>query len=351
MLNLSRRHSATKCGKTKKRDCTCPIWVTGSLHGKKMRKSLGIRNWEAAQKLVREWESRLFGSLSVAEAWERFLADGVARGLSSESLRKYQLMDREMSALFQHRPVDSISVEDLAQYRESWKLAPISSQKKIERMRSFFKFCGERGWSEKNPAKFVRSPKAGFSPTLPFTDEEMSKILAGVDKYPDRPKGRRDQLRAFILLLRHTGLRLGDVVSLERQKIVGKTVSLTTAKTGTIVSVPVPDAIPEAISRVDNKYGDFLFWSGNGNLKSCVTDWQRTLKRLFKIAGFDGHAHRFRDTFAVNLLSRGVSLENVAVLLGHQNVKITWKHYAPWVRSRQDALTAEVRRTFAGLSW
>jgi integrase len=124
-------------------------------------------------------------------------------------------------------------------------------------------------------------------------------------------------------------------------------VSLTTAKTGTIVSVPVPDAIPEVISQVENKYGQFLFWTGNGNLKSCVTDWQRTLKRLFKIATVEGHAHRFRDTFAVNLLSRGVSLENVAVLLGHQNVRITWKHYAPWVRSRQDALYAEVRRTFA----
>jgi hypothetical protein len=48
--SISRRHSATKCGKTKKRDCTGPIWVTGSLHCKKMRKALGIRNWEAAEK-------------------------------------------------------------------------------------------------------------------------------------------------------------------------------------------------------------------------------------------------------------------------------------------------------------
>src|SRR6266851_5824681 len=348
MLNLSRRHSATKCGKTKKRDCTCPIWVAGSLHGKKMRKSLGVRNWEAAQKLVREWEGRLFGSVSVAEAWERFLADGVARGLSSESLRKYQLMDREMSSLFHHRPVDSVSVEELARYRESWKLAPISSQKKIERMRSFFKFCMGRKWTSENPAGVLRSPRANFAPTLPFSDEEMSKILAGIDRYPDRPKGRRDKLHAFILLLRYTGLRLGDVVSLERDKIQADKVSLTTAKTGAVISVPIPDVVPEAVSKLLDQNGKFLFWSGNGNLKSCVTDWQRTLKRLFKIAGFDGHAHRFRDTFAVNLLSQGVSLENVAVLLGHQNVRITWKHYAPWVRSRQDALTAEVRRTFAG---
>jgi len=43
-----------------------------------------------------------------------------------------------------------------------------------------------------------------------------------------------------------------------------------------------------------------------------------------------GHAHRFRDTFAVELLLAGVPLERVSILLGHTSVKITEKHYAPW---------------------
>src|SRR5712672_1210199 len=98
MLSLSRRHSAKKCGKTKKRDCTCPIWVTGSLHGKNMRKALGIRNWESAQKIVRDWEARGEGnSLSVREAFERYVSDCEARKLSLETLRKYGLMQREMT--------------------------------------------------------------------------------------------------------------------------------------------------------------------------------------------------------------------------------------------------------------
>jgi len=43
----------------------------------------------------------------------------------------------------------------------------------------------------------------------------------------------------------------------------------------------------------------------------------------------NGHSHRFRDTFAVALLAKGVSLENVSVLLGHSSVKITEGHYKP----------------------
>ena len=68
---------------------------------------------------------------------------------------------------------------------------------------------------------------------------------------------------------------------------------------------------------------------------------------VFRLAGVPGgHAHRFRDTFAVELLLAGVPLERVSVLLGHQSVKVTEKHYTPWVRARQEQLEADVRRTW-----
>ena len=71
------------------------------------------------------------------------------------------------------------------------------------------------------------------------------------------------------------------------------------------------------------------------------------LPMLFTLAGItNGHAHRFRDTFAVELLLAGVLLDRVSILLGHKSVRITEKHYAPWVRSRQEQLDADVRKTW-----
>jgi hypothetical protein len=91
----------------------------------------------------------------------------------------------------------------------------------------------------------------------------------------------------------------------------------------------------------------YFFWSGLSKPKSAVGDWQRSLKRLLILAGVpDGHAHRFRDTFSVELLLAGVPIERVSILLGHQSVRITEKHYAPWVRARQEQLEADVRRTW-----
>ena len=54
----------------------------------------------------------------------------------------------------------------------------------------------------------------------------------------------------------------------------------------------------------------------------------------------------FRDTFAVQLLTRGVSIEDVATLLGHTSIRVTEKHYAPWVKVRQDRLEEAVRKAF-----
>jgi integrase/recombinase XerD len=72
------------------------------------------------------------------------------------------------------------------------------------------------------------------------------------------------------------------------------------------------------------------------------------MKSLFKRAGIPGgHAHRFRDTFAVELLEAGTSTEDVRILLGHTSVKVTEKHYSPWIKTRQDRLEQHVMKTWS----
>jgi integrase len=92
---------------------------------------------------------------------------------------------------------------------------------------------------------------------------------------------------------------------------------------------------------------EYFFWTGTGKLETAVKSWKRTLARIFQLANVEGgHAHRFRDTFAVDLLLHDVPLETVAELLGHRSIKVTEQSYAPWVKARQDKLEEAVRRTW-----
>jgi len=106
-------------------------------------------------------------------------------------------------------------------------------------------------------------------------------------------------MRAFVLLLRYTGLRIRDVVCLKRSALKNGKLFLRTQKTGVPVLLPLPPFVLEALEQcpaVDEKY---FFWSGNGLPKSAVADWQRSFRKLLKLAGVEGHPHMMRDTFSI----------------------------------------------------
>jgi hypothetical protein len=48
----------------------------------------------------------------------------------------------------------------------------------------------------------------------------------------------------------------------------------------------------------------------------------------------------------VELVLAGVPIERVSVLLVHQSVRITEKHYSPWAKSRQEQLEADLRKAW-----
>jgi integrase len=136
-------------------------------------------------------------------------------------------------------------------------------------------------------------------------------------------------------------------VTLARDRIAEGKLFLYTAKTGTPVNCPLPPFVLAALEAIPTP-GRFYFWNGESARKGLVGSiWWRPLKRLFDLAKVpDGQAHRFRHTFAVELLLAGVPMERVSILLGHSSVQITERHYAPWVRARQEQLEADVRQTW-----
>ncbi len=309
-------------------------------------------SWEEKGSLPSGRESE---PVSIAAACEDFLNDARARGLRDSTCYKYRLLFGQIKNFARDsglRFLREFDIAALRKFRASWPNRNFSAQKKLESLRAFFRFAQANGWIGDNPAAKLESPATRRPQILPFTRQEMIRILAACDAYGDH-YGRAGlenarRLRALVLLLRYSGLRIGDAVSLSREHIAGGKLFLYTAKTGTPVWCPLPDSVIQALELAPGSNAKYFFWTGESKLKSAVGDWQRSLKKLFALAQVSGgHAHRFRHTFAVELLLAGIPIERVSVLLGHSSTRITEKHYSAWVRARQEQLEADVRQSWA----
>ena len=356
MLTIYRRHLKTcdhKGDGRKYRRCRCPIWVDGFLGDVEIRKSLELRDWEKAQATIREWEAE--GTLTepgatpitLARAQEDFLRDAEARGLRQPTLKKYRVMLAQLTAFGEKegRPfLSQFDLPALRRFRESWVDGGISALKKLERLRAFYRFAHESGWVSENLPKKLGNPKVSSPPTLPFTKDQMVSILAACPKY----SGDAQRLRAFTLLLRYSGMRIGDTATCARDRLNGRRLLLYMQKTNEPVFVVLPQFVVDALDSMAPISERYFFWTGEGDRDTVAGNWRRTLRKIFKAAGVKGgHPHRFRDTFAVDLLLAGVPLEQVSILLGHGSIRITEKHYSPWIRDRQAQLEASLERAWA----
>ncbi|MPY87559.1 MAG: tyrosine-type recombinase/integrase [Luteitalea sp.] len=394
-LTIYRRHTE-KCpyyGKPRNarnnRACQrrCPIYVQGSLGGEYVRMSLDLTYWEPAAELVASWEkagrieraqcpaqargtstpqaaARIAPRLQPASQPEasplaedpttipipgaiaRFRASLKSQNLSWETLGKYRTLLTRLANWCEHESlimVSELSVTRMDDFRGTWKDGPNYATKNLERLRAFFEFCVARDWIDRNSAKAVKAPQVDVLPTLPFTDEEMARIVAACDRV--RGKDNQDRMRAFVLTMRYSGLRISDMVALHPAQRVGTKLRLYTTKTGVPVFVPLPDFVNDALDKIQRP-GHPYFTTGNGKLTTHATNWSGKLQSLFELAEVEnGRSHRFRDTFSCSLLEQGVSDVTVAMLLGNTPA-IVQKHYAPWIKSRQVALEAAVRTTW-----
>ncbi|MGI8746653.1 MAG: tyrosine-type recombinase/integrase [Bryobacteraceae bacterium] len=373
MLSIYTRHS-NDCAKKDDlnwKRCRCPKWINGTLDSQFIRKTAQTRSWEKAEELKRRWEEaespKKIEPITIEAAVEAYLADAKARELRTATLYKLEIIFRKQFLTWAKdkgvRFLKEIDLSFLREYRATWKDAALAKKKKQERLIGFFWFCLRAGWLTSNPTQGIGKIAVDSTPTDYFPRDEFEKIMDATYLYRENrwEQGDRNgaRLRAITLLMRWSGLRIRDAITLERTRVVGDSVLLYQAKTRTPVYVPLPPEVAERLRNVPcgiRPNPRYFFWTGNGNPKSAVADWQRSYRRLFELADLkipDGtrkrcFPHMFRDTFAVEMLLAGVPLEQVSILLGHKSVKITEKHYAPWVKARQEQLEQNVRKAWAG---
>jgi len=351
------------------RGCRCRKHLRWSYRNKQFRVSAKTRSWSEAEKAKRRIEAD-FGTSSdpvvtptaekttVRQAIDSFLMRKGTEGVTAGVLGKYTRELARLQTFFAGKSKffpEQISLLLLEEFRATWTTDYPSSytrQKVQERVKGFLNYCHDAHWLAHVPK--LSAIKVVEPPTLPLSDKEYETLLGKVPiVFSDARRIAR--VLALVRLMRHSGLAIGDAVVLERSEMQHDTkkklyrIVTSRQKTGTHVSVPIPTDVAEEALVVLNGNPKYFFWTGNGKPRTAVTNWQAILRTLFQgTFGEDTQftPHCLRDTFAVDLLGKGVPLEEVSKLLGHTTVKTTEKHYAPWVTSRQDRLDALVTGTW-----
>jgi integrase/recombinase XerD len=346
--------------------CQCRKHFRWTQDGKQYRQTAGTRSWEEAEEIKRDLEAQLSGKApatderkTIAQAIEVFTQDKKNQEVTAKVLAKYARELARLQSYCEGRGVfmvTGLTKELLTGYAATWPdLYPASSTRSRvrDRLSTFLRYCYQAEWLPRIPK--LSPVKVEQVPTMPLTAEEYAKLLdTTYATFADEPT-RGTRVRALIQLMRYSGLAIRDALTLKRADITHDTsaglYSVTTArqKTGVHVSVPIPPNVAQEILAVANGNTTYVFWSGNGDGESVTKNWAKYLAKLFDDAEItSGHmrSHRLRDTFAVDLLSKGVPMEEVSKLLGHESIKTTERSYARWAKTRQDRLNSLVVGTW-----
>lgn len=95
-------------------------------------------------------------------------------------------------------------------------LKPATINRRLVTLNRYFAWALGRGLIPRDPAEPVRQVPVVAAPPRHLSDREESALLSAVERYGNP----RD--RALIVLARHTGLRAGELVGLEREHVERK---------------------------------------------------------------------------------------------------------------------------------
>ena len=280
-------------------------------------------------------QKRQTPKMTIREACSIFLdQEARIRNLREGTIKGYQTVLWSLSRWADTNGLSAL--EDLEEnavraWVGSWSCRPSTARQRLAQLKSFFRFTAENGWAARAPLSRLRLPKNDSVPTMPLTSSEVQALLAASE---DQPKER-----ALILLMRYSGLAIGDAVTLRRAAVAGTELTLRRAKSGELVTVDLPDAVMRAMASIPEPNPDYFWWSGKGKPVTRTKFWRARLGVIADRAGVSGfRPHRLRDTFAVCLLGQGVAMEDVSALLGHSSIQTTERYYAPWDRRRRERL-------------
>lgn len=252
---------------------------------------------------------------------KKYIATKRIEGVAESTLKRYA--DQNLKLLnFVKKPLEDITAYDIRFYlsykRESKKVCNNTLDGIRRCFNGFFGWLAAEGMIRKNPCAVVSQIKCKKQIRLPYSAVEMEKM---------RKSCRTLRDLALVDFLYSTGCRVSEVarmdisdIDFERLecKVLGKGNKERIVYLTPVAAMNLQEYLEK---RKGNSESLFEGWEGKRISKNGI---EALIKRIGKNAGVEkAHPHRFRRTLATNLMDRGMNIQDVAMILGHSDLKTT----------------------------
>ena len=258
---------------------------------------------------------------------EAFISAKRIEGCSEKTLKYYQsTIDALLTTL--GKSAQQLTTEDLRDYLTNYQRKRQSSKVTIDNIRrilsSFFSWLEDEDYIIKSPVRRIHKVKTAKVVKDTYTDEELELMR-------DNCRSVRDL--AMIDLFASSGMRVGELVALNREDINFSERECVVLGKGDKERMVYFDA------RTKLHLQDYLAERSDTNPALFVT--LRAPHERLQIGGVESrlrnlgqqlhlqkvHPHKFRRTLATTAIDKGMPIEQVQQLLGHQKIDTTM-HYA-----------------------
>ncbi len=255
-----------------------------------------------------------------------FIAAKRIEGCSGKTLKYYRTtIDAMVSSL--GKSVRHILTEDLRTYLTEYQSKNQSSRITIDNIRrilsSFFSWLEDEDYIVKSPVRRIHKVKTASSIKETYSDEELERMRDNCEEIRDL---------AMIDMLASTGMRVGEMVLLNRVDINFAERECVVFGKGDKERIVYFDAraklhLQEYLdSRTDENPALFVtLRSPHERMQIGGIEYRlREMGRRLNIQKV--HPHKFRRTLATMAIDKGMPIEQLQRLLGHQRIDTTLQY-------------------------
>ena len=251
-----------------------------------------------------------------------FVAKSV-QGCTKRTLTYYRNILTQFLLFLNNKPVNQITTNDIRYFfaikkeRDGNKDSEINNKRRV--LSSFFSWLHEEEYIEKNPMNKIKGIRVEKRIKKPFKDVELEKLRYGA--------ADNIRLTALLEVLLSTGCRISEVSGMNRNDLEGDEIVVygKGKKERTVyLNAKARLALERYLaSREDDKKPMFVS-KDKPHDRLQTSQMGKEIRELGRACGVnDTHPHRFRRTSATMALNRGMPIDQVQLMLGHESIETT----------------------------